>query len=66
MNSIDDIMSNLMQDAHADIEKQLSDKIRLKFPNISDFTVNYIPNEEKFNITGLTEEQLSEVLLELQ
>lgn len=46
MNNIDDIMSNLMKDAHADLEKQLSDKIRLKFPNISDFTVNYILIEE--------------------
>lgn len=65
MNNIDDIMSNLKKDAYSDMEKQLSDKIRLMFPNVSEFAVNYIPHEEKFNIIGLTEQQIGELLSEL-
>jgi hypothetical protein len=52
---------NLKKEAYKSFENQLAQRIRSKYPDISDFSVKFDPTNAKFIITGLTEEQIRKI-----
>jgi hypothetical protein len=56
------MMADLNREAKASVEKQISDRIKHEFPEIIQFTVNFDIKNNKVNITGLTEEQVAQIL----
>ncbi len=52
---------DMKNDANKKIEKQISDKIRQKFPEIINFSVKVNLTTGKITITGLTPEQVEQV-----
>lgn len=48
--------------AYEAIENQMRQKVSTKFPDLKDFGVEFLPIESKIRFTGLTEDQIKEVL----
>jgi hypothetical protein len=63
MKNIDSkkIMNDLKQKANKDLEKQLIQEIKSKFPDIKNYSVRVDISTGKINITGLTKEQASQL-----
>lgn len=56
------IMAETNREMKKSIENQIRDRIKHDFPEITEFTVDWDIKNSKINITGLTQEQIDQIL----
>jgi len=57
----DEITAYLHKHAKRGVEKHLHDRIKLLFPDITRYTLNWNPIKQQAELTGLTPEQIDRV-----
>ncbi|QEC78357.1 hypothetical protein [Mucilaginibacter ginsenosidivorax] len=51
-------------DGYESLERQVIDRIKYEFPEIKEFSVKFDSVLSRFNVTGLTQEQLNKIFPE--